>query len=202
MSRCHVIACVGCGKKLRRLRASCDVGCLKPRHLPAPPPPPPRARCRAAAHPTAPRSAAQLAPVPHQRAPPPHHAQWRLRSRPASVPRLRRARGGRPPRPALRRLPLAGLSAPTLAPRPPPSPAAVGGEEADGEVGGRREGEEEKEEGEEKEKKRRRRKGKRRRRRGKGEKKGKRGRGVLQRRSTSLEKKVTPAARRPTPPQP
>ena len=33
MARCHVISCVGCGKKLRRFRASCDIGCLKPRHL-------------------------------------------------------------------------------------------------------------------------------------------------------------------------
>jgi len=28
-----MFACVGYGKKLRRFRASCDVGCLKPRHL-------------------------------------------------------------------------------------------------------------------------------------------------------------------------
>ena len=33
LSRCHVIACVGCGKKLRRFRASGDIGCLKPTHL-------------------------------------------------------------------------------------------------------------------------------------------------------------------------
>ena len=29
----RVIACGGCGKKLRRFWASCDVGCQKPRHL-------------------------------------------------------------------------------------------------------------------------------------------------------------------------
>ena len=30
--RCHVISCVGYGKKLRMFRASCDVRCIKPRH--------------------------------------------------------------------------------------------------------------------------------------------------------------------------
>ena len=33
LSRCRVIACRGCGKKFRSFRASCDVRCLKPRHL-------------------------------------------------------------------------------------------------------------------------------------------------------------------------
>ncbi|XP_066347615.1 uncharacterized protein [Miscanthus floridulus] len=102
---------------------------------------------RAAASRAQPRPAARARRTPHRlgrparpappRAPPPHHAQC-AEVAPASVPRLRRARGGRPPRPALRWLPLTGLPAPTPAPRPPPSPAAVGGEEAEGEeyVGG------------------------------------------------------------------
>ena len=32
-SMCLVITCGGPGQKLRKFRASCDVGCLKPRHL-------------------------------------------------------------------------------------------------------------------------------------------------------------------------
>jgi len=39
---CRVIACGGCGKKLKKFRASCDVGCQKPRQLPAAWPPSPR----------------------------------------------------------------------------------------------------------------------------------------------------------------
>ena len=67
MSRCHVIACVGCGKNLRRFRTSCDVGCpARPAAAcpaaPRAPPPPCPARPTVAARPAAARPATTATP--------------------------------------------------------------------------------------------------------------------------------------------